>query len=360
MPKKPDERFAIACAPTESADVLDLLGGFARRRPLSGEELLRQAEETEARAKSGDPKAQAALARTLLTDEPNFRKNRRALVLLKQAAKKREPEALYLLGLVHLRGQGVARDDALGMRYLEEAAYLGHLAAQIDLAKAYRLGLPEGAERQTAAERARAAEKALYWTRLAAARGDSLSSYIAGCAYRDGTGTPRNYEEAKKWLLAAAKRAVPEAAAALAKLHLRRDYEARDPQEARRWMIEAALAGDAQAQLRVGIFFWSGLGGGVDQREALRWLCRAAENGSGSAASMLAGFFLTGTVLDLDRLRAWVLYRLAERLGDATARTNAESVNALLSPEERRYGRDVLKLESPKRILEALIPRKTR
>ena len=75
---------------------------------------------------------------------------------------------------------------------------------------------------------------------------------------------------------------------------------------------------------------------------------------------MLAGFFLTGTVLDLDRLRAWVLYRLAERLGDATARTNAESVNALLSPEERRYGRDVLKLESPKRILEALIPRKTR
>ena len=45
MPKKPDERFAITCAPTESADVLDLLGGFARRRPLSGEELLRQAEE---------------------------------------------------------------------------------------------------------------------------------------------------------------------------------------------------------------------------------------------------------------------------------------------------------------------------
>ena len=125
-------------------------------------------------------------------------------------------------------------------------------------------------------------------------------------------------------------------------------------------MIEAALTGDIEAQLRVGIFFWSGFGGRVDQREAVRWLCRAAEGGSATACAMLAGFFMTGTVLSLDRLRAWVLYQLAQKLGDPAAQATAETINALLSPEERRAGRDILRLETPHRIVEALIPRKTR
>ena len=353
MPKKPDDRFSIPLPSAEGDGVLDLLGGVARRRALSGEELLRARAETERAAKAGDPKAQAALARELLTDEPDFRKNRKALSLLRQAAQKHCPEALYLLGLVYLRGQGVTRDDSMGVQYLEAAAYLGHISAEIDLAKAYRLGLQAGRSPETD-------QKALYWARLAGSRGDATSAYWAGCAYRDGIGTTRNYKEAEKWLLEAAKRRAPDAALALAKLHLRRDYEARRLEEARRWMTEAALSGNSEAQLRVGIFNWSGMGGRVDQREALRWLCRAAEGGSSAAASMLAGFFMTGTVLPLDRLRAWVLYRLADRLGDASARMNAESLNVLLSPEERRAGRDILRLGTPKQMVEALIPRKSR
>ena len=353
MPKKPDERFAIPLPSVKSDGVLDLLGGVARTRPLSGEELLRQAAETERAAKAGDPAAQAAAARMLLTDSPDFRKNRRAVALLKKAAQKKAPEALYLLGLVYLRGQGVRQNDAEGVRYLEAAAYLGHLGAEKDLAKAYRLGLPDGASPDKM-------KKSLYWSRIAAARGDAYSAFLAGCACRDGIGTEQNLEEARKWLYQAARGAVPGAASALAKLHLRRDYEARRPEEARRWMIEAALTGDIEAQLRVGIFFWSGFGGRVDQREAVRWLCRAAEGGSATACAMLAGFFMTGTVLSLDRLRAWVLYQLAQKLGDPAAQATAETINALLSPEERRAGRDILRLETPHRIVEALIPRKTR
>lgn len=76
MPKQPDERFPIPQPQAFTEPVLDLLGGVARPRPLSGEEAIRRLNEMEARARAGDPESQAELARRLLTEAPNARKNR--------------------------------------------------------------------------------------------------------------------------------------------------------------------------------------------------------------------------------------------------------------------------------------------
>ena len=169
MPKQPDERFPIPQPQAFTEPVLDLLGGVARPRPLSGEEAIRRLNEMEARARAGDPESQAELARRLLTEAPNARKNRRALILLRHAAAAGSATGLHLLALLHLRGQGLSQDLTKGVELLESAAYRGSKAAQADLAHALLDGI--GTCVNTA--------KALYWLRLAAAQGDEQSSLEA-------------------------------------------------------------------------------------------------------------------------------------------------------------------------------------
>lgn len=174
MPKQPDERFPIPQPQAFTEPVLDLLGGVARPRPLSGEEAIRRLNEMEARARAGDPESQAELARRLLTEAPNARKNRRALILLRHAAAAGSATGLHLLALLHLRGQGLSQDLTKGVELLESAAYRGSKAAQADLAHALLDGI--GTSVNTA--------KALYWLRLAAAQGDEQSALKqrASCA----------------------------------------------------------------------------------------------------------------------------------------------------------------------------------
>ncbi|MFU0842307.1 MAG: hypothetical protein ACFWTZ_06860 [Burkholderia sp.] len=94
--------------------LLGLLGGVVRRRPLTGEEALAALNSLERRAAEGDPKSQTEFARYLLTDAPDARRNRRALLLLKKAAASGLPEAIRLLGIVYMRGQGLSADRRKG------------------------------------------------------------------------------------------------------------------------------------------------------------------------------------------------------------------------------------------------------
>lgn len=350
MPKRPNPLFEIPRPAAFTEPVLDLLGGVARPRSLSGEEAIAQLARIEAAAHQGDPEAQAELARRLLTESPNARTNRRALILLRKSAAQRSPAGLHLLALLNLRGQGMKKDPTEGVRLLEEAAYLGSAAAQTDLAKALALGIGTAKDEG----------KALYWLRLAAAQGDNASALSAGRMYRDGLGTLQNEREAQKWLEQAARAGIPAAQFELAELLRRRDISLRDIPGARRWMREAAFSGIVEAQLRIGIASWSGAGGAVDQREAVRWLCRAAEGGSIKAASMLAGFLMTGNGLPLSLPRAWTLFRWAAERGDAGAESTARIIENQISQAERAEGEKLLKDLSPKAMLETLIPRSDR
>ena len=348
MPKRPDPLFEIPRPAAFTEPVLDLLGGVARPRSLSGEEAIAQLSRIEEAAHQGAPEAQAELARRLLTESPNARNNRRALILLRKSAAQRSPAGLHLLALLHLRGQGMKKNPAEGVRLLEEAAYLGSAAAQTDLAKALALGIGTAKDEG----------KALYWLRLAAAQGDNASALSAGRMYRDGLGTLRNEREAQKWLEQAARAGIPAAQFELAELLRRGDISLRDIPGARRWMREAAFSGIVEAQLRIGIASWSGAGGAVDQREAVRW--RAAEGGSTKAASMLAGFLMTGNGLPLSLPRAWTLFRWAAARGDSGADATARIIENQISQTERAESEKFLRDSSPKAMLEILIPRSDR
>ena len=247
MPKRPDPRFPIP-APEKAEDyVLDLLGGIVRRRPLTGEEAMAQLIRLEEDARRGNPAAQTEFARRLLTDAPDSRKNRRALSLLRKAAARKLPEALHLLGVVMLRGQGLDADPAEGAKLLEEAAYLGSAGAAADLARLCRMGLGRPASDRDA----------LYWYRIAGAKGHTASQREAGLMLRDGRGARADNDEAARWLRAAAQGRDPQAQYELARLHQRRGWAGADPEEAARWLTEAALSGVVEAQYRLGVHYWA-------------------------------------------------------------------------------------------------------
>ncbi len=351
MPKRPDATFSIPAPEAARNVVLDLLGGVVRRRPLTGEEALAALNRLEADAAAGDAAAQTAFARTLLTDSPDSRKNRRALLLLRRAVKKDLPQALHLLGLLYLRGQGLAADREKGAALVIRAATAGLAEAELDAAKAAKLGF--GVPQSDA--------KALYWWRLAGAQGKTAAQREAGLAYLHARGTAKNYDEAAKWLRLAALAGDPPSQFALARLHQRRDWPNARSEEAVHWMKEAAFSGIVEAQYRLGIFFWAGHAGKVDLREAVRWLCRAAENGSATAMTTLAGFLMTGNALPLNRQHAYTLLSAAAGKGDAGAAATAGSFDRLLSPREKRAALKVLReSEDDKHLIETLIPRNER
>ena len=297
--------------------MLDLLGGIVRRRPLTGEEAMAQLIRLEEDARRGNPAAQTEFARRLLTDAPDSRKNRRALSLLRKAAARKLPEALHLLGVVMLRGQGLDADPAEGAKLLEEAAYLGSAGAAADLARLCRMGLGRPASDRDA----------LYWYRIAGAKGHTASQREAGLMLRDGRGARADNDEAARWLRAAAQGRDPQAQYELARLH-----------QCRGWA-----------------------GGRVDLREAVRWTCRAAENGSTQALTTLADFFLTGSALDMNRFNAYTLLKCAARLHDAGAATTLTALERMLTRSEKaRATRLVMISKTPRVLVETLIPRQSR
>lgn len=351
MPKRPDPSFPIPGPEKAESYVLDLLGGIVRRRPLTGEEALAQLNRIEEDARRGNPAAQTEFARHLLSDAPDSRKNRRALGLLRKAAARKLPEALYLLGIVMLRGQGLAADPEEGTRLLEEAAYQGSAGAAADLAKLCRMGLGRPASDRDA----------LYWLRIAGAKGHAPSQREAGLMLRDGRGAPANLDEAAKWLRAAAQGRDPQAQYELARLYQRRDWSQADSAEAQRWLTEAALSGIVEAQYRLGVYYWSGRGGRVDLREAVRWTCRAAENGSTLALTTLADFYLTGSALEMNRFNAYTLLKCAARRHDAGAAATLKALERMLSRSDKaRATRLVMSTKTPRALVETLIPRQRR
>lgn len=66
---------------------------------------------------------------------------KQGLLLLKPMAKQGDAEAQYLLGSMHLSGEGVQQDAQAALKWLKQAAAQHHLEAAKTLGKMYASGL---------------------------------------------------------------------------------------------------------------------------------------------------------------------------------------------------------------------------
>lgn len=345
--------FPLPDVKDDSNYVLDLLGGVVRKRPPTGEEALAQLNALEQRAKKHhDLQARYQLALYLLTHDAPSKFNRKIVSLLREPVHAQMPEALFLMGLLILREQGLKPDPQKAAELILQAAHAGYAEAQKLAARLYDEGI--GVEPQP--------DQALYWLRLAGAAGKAECAREAGLRYRDGQNTPKNLNQAQYWLNIAANNGDAKAQYALSRLLVRLPEKTSQQQShAQHWLKEAALSGELEAQFRLGLQHWTGQGENINLREALRWTCRSAEGGNLHALLSLSGFFLAGNLLPLDRFKAYVFALYAERRGDHTALVTRQSLESSLTYRERRRAVHFIQLyHDPKSLVQAMIPREHR
>lgn len=119
----------------------------------------------------------------------------RALEMWHKAADEEHPAAMGLLGRAYMEGKmGFEKDAASGLVLLEKAANGGNTPSSVYLGNIYAKGA--GVEQDMA--------RAMKWYEQAASAGDAHAQYIAGLAYLEGSGVPVNEAKAFNWLRLAA------------------------------------------------------------------------------------------------------------------------------------------------------------
>lgn len=117
-----------------------------------------------------------------------------ALADWKPLADKHNPDALYNIGLLYMKGLGVKKDYRAAKHWFKQAAKYGSVDAAYNLGVMYkkrRFGYPSSKD-------------ALYWWRQAAARGHPESQFNLGVMLVYGNGTRQDVPTALKlWQKAA-------------------------------------------------------------------------------------------------------------------------------------------------------------
>ncbi|MDF9833328.1 TPR repeat protein [Ereboglobus sp. PH5-5] len=146
---------------------------------------------------------------------------------LQKAAETQNPDALYELGQMYLDGTpDTPKNITRAMLYLDDAAQLGHTAANFRLGKLYADGT----------ETPRDYAKGLKYYKTAALAGDATAQHNIGAMLSSGRGVKRDYVEGLAWLIVAAEKNI-EAAQSEKKL---REFLAKYP--------KTIAAGEARAE----------------------------------------------------------------------------------------------------------------
>lgn len=289
-----------------------------------------------------------------------------ALIWYQVAAKEGNTRALFLVGVAEVKGVGLEKNPAAGVRKIALAAAGGLDAAQFALGYFYQkgvLGAPEP-------------EKAYQWYRAAAEQGLAIAQVALGALYVKGSGVEQSLSEGEVWFekawaqqhpmggfnlgLLKLRRAdspdgfldgmaILEATAegghlrsqlALSKLYLegRKPYLAAASDKGVFWLQKAAGQGSALAQLGLGLIYLKGSLLPTNAELAYYWLNKAAMQGDARAQLGLAGALITGKVLPKNLPEAYVWLLLSARSGNPQALALRDRLATALSELQREEG----------------------
>lgn len=186
-------------------------------------------------------------------------------------------------GLV-LRGAGGPRDEREGRRLLADAAARGSTGANITLGMAHLNGTggyPRDARRAFSFMRAAAASPQSR---------DGFPQWQLGMMHLNGIGTPRNQQEAYRWVAQAAERGSVDGMISRAVMLATGEGVAADPAAARGWYERAARSrrGNWTHALRgLGGMLVVGQGGPADLPRGFGYLLAAYANGDRAAGEII-------------------------------------------------------------------------
>ena len=266
-------------------------------------------------ADHGAAEAQARLSYFYTAGIANLPRNpAKAFDLAQQAARKASPQGQYLLGMLYVRGDGVARDEHQAVAWMQKAADQGLPAAQIELGVIYHMGIGvpkddaaalrwvrKAADRGDPGAQARIGEfylhgygvpvdraAAISWYRKAADQNDHGAEVNLGYCYELGLGVPKDLGQAMIWYRKSAEGGNSFGAANLGQLYLEGRGVVRDYAQALLWLRRSAAGGNVRAFRLLGLMYLSGQGVVANKAQAVMWFAQAADQGDAPSIQELA------------------------------------------------------------------------
>lgn len=226
-----------------------------------------------ARAEAGDPLGMFTLAMDYAMGRTTPLDMKQAIVWMRKAADRDEPEAMRRLGNYYAYGHLEICPDAQPVnlaeaeKWLKQAIEQGHPLAALDM----------GNVKRTQKEYA----EAVRWYRLAADYRIREAMFNLALSYELGKGVPHDPQQAIAWYRRAAEEGYARAQYDLGISYKYGNNVEQNDAEAARWFRMAAEQGHSPAQNSLGVLYYEGQGVPRDYNEAVKWYRRAIASGSG-------------------------------------------------------------------------------
>ena len=238
-------------------------------------------------------------------------------------------------------GEGVPRDAVEAARTFEQAALLGHVGAQFDLAAIYRdgVGIPKDAA------------KAAVWFTKAAEHGHAEAQFALGRGYSVGEGVLEDTGRAIEWYTKAAEQGLAEAQCRLGTLYLFDKRIPKDPAKAVDWFTKAATKGHIEAQGILGSIYDSGNEVPKDATKAAEWYTKSAEQGNPFAQVNLGVMHLTGKGVLKDTVRAHFWWNIANTSPDPVFHRDLTLLENGMTPAQIAEAQEMAREFKPRKAL---------
>lgn len=263
-----------------------------------------------AKAKAGDPKAEALVGRSYDLGIGVPQDHAEAVRWWRMAADQGIAYAQASLGAAYDLGQGVPKDYEKAFAWFRKSAEQGYAFAENDLGVYYEAG--RGVQQDYA--------QAVIWYQKAADQDYAPAENNLGLAYYRGHGVPKDYEQTVMWFRKAAQQGYIEAERNLAALYDRGEGVIQDDAQAAFWYRKAADQGDAGAQNQLGALYYHGSGVPQDYTQAAVWIRKGAEQGNATAQCNLGDMYHLGQGVKQSNAEAIAWYEKAADQGVAFAK----------------------------------------
>ena len=176
--------------------------------------------------------------RSALAQTPTERAaKKKAIEDMKLGAYAGDVAAQVRLGLIYLTGDGVAKDDAEALKWIQKAADQDNPVGERYLSEMYFKGRGVPADNSQAAK----------YLRMAAEQGDAESQHNLAVLYTQGLGVPRNMKQAVDWMQKSAAQGLADAQLGLGIMYENGDGIAEDPAQAAKWYRLAVAQNNSDA-----------------------------------------------------------------------------------------------------------------
>ena len=226
----------------------------------------------------------------------------------KRAADAGIPEGQILIGLCHVYGAGVPKDDAVATQWIRKAAEQGNAIGQGMLGSRYSVGTGV----------ARDAEEGVKWVLKSAEQGFAESQWMLSIFYGNGWGVPEDEAKSVEWLIKAAEQGHVEAQFDLGRHYAKKisassNFVSRtwNQTQATKWFLQAAERGRPHQWHQLGMYYANGWLGPRNAAEAVKWYRKAADQGWANAQFDLAECYREGNGVPKDAAEAEKWYHTA-------------------------------------------------